>query len=582
MAIQASIHERYPEVAEEGYFCMQQTPMIYTNLSSPICLHLSLKLGLPSSSIISIQSSTKFGENRTLNVQHLITQIQSDVTAGRKPMMLLLSMGLGHIEDIPKLRSVCLQNNIWLHLEGEGLSLLLSSNPPKQFKDIPQADSLTITLPLWYNTGISTACTFFKEPVSPNLPTPPPLYHALSALPLWVFMQAVGQNFFRDTVNRATELVKVMASMLAQNKSIEIDQSESNSICVIFRYKPNTFDPDTPEGAEGETKVDQLDESLLNRVNQQLFIDLRELGSVVGIDTIIVDKKYCIRFQPLFTCNEVMRVEVENIEKFVHLLGLETTLIDTSVSYRPYFASLISKVEGLHNVQVENFVGIGAVRYFPSFLQSIQPLSKEVKSEIDVLNVTLATRLSQVKSSLFSEGKTANGDSCVCVGVDSKQVSKELIKEYVSLIKTTAESLDFSAKVAENISEDIRTRIKEAEEELRKENEDALYQEGLIRKLPLVGSLWGWWSPQPNIQIKGKAYDIGSGKLKSVEPKKINHEHSPSPPPSARSSTTPTSSPSSENITPPLATPTPVATIEQPQDTTDDEKNAAKKKIELN
>jgi hypothetical protein len=51
----------------------------------------------------------------------------------------------------------------------------------------------------------------------------------------------------------------------------------------------------------------------------------------------------------------------------------------------------------------------------PSFLRGNE-LSDEVRREIDKLNAQLASQLAQ-EDSLFSEGRTTDGDVCVLVGV---------------------------------------------------------------------------------------------------------------------------------------------------------------------
>lgn len=37
--------------------------------------------------------------------------------------------------------------------------------------------------------------------------------------------------------------------------------------------------------------------------------------------------------------------------------------------------------------------------------------------------------------------------------------------------------------------------IHEAEEELRKESEEALWEEGILRRVPIVGTFVSWFSP---------------------------------------------------------------------------------------
>jgi hypothetical protein len=45
--------------------------------------------------------------------------------------------------------------------------------------------------------------------------------------------------------------------------------------------------------------------------------------------------------------------------------------------------------------------------------------------------------------------------------------------------------------------------IEQAQEDLRKESDDALWQEGILRHVPIVGSIYNWISP---IQKVGTCY----------------------------------------------------------------------------
>jgi len=40
--------------------------------------------------------------------------------------------------------------------------------------------------------------------------------------------------------------------------------------------------------------------------------------------------------------------------------------------------------------------------------------------------------------------------------------------------------------------------------------------QGVLRQVPLVGSLINWWSPPPKDPIKGRTFNLTSGKLKKI------------------------------------------------------------------
>jgi len=41
----------------------------------------------------------------------------------------------------------------------------------------------------------------------------------------------------------------------------------------------------------------------------------------------------------------------------------------------------------------------------------------------------------------------------------------------------------------------VRKGIEQAQEDLRRETDDALWQEGILRHVPIVGSIYNWISP---------------------------------------------------------------------------------------
>jgi len=62
----------------------------------------------------------------------------------------------------------------------------------------------------------------------------------------------------------------------------------------------------------------------------------------------------------------------------------------------------------------------------------------------------------------------------------------------------------------------IKKGIREAEERLKEETEVQQLNQGLIRNLPIVGSIMGWLSPM-KVEPQGKAFDICSASLMDVE-----------------------------------------------------------------
>lgn len=55
--------------------------------------------------------------------------------------------------------------------------------------------------------------------------------------------------------------------------------------------------------------------------------------------------------------------------------------------------------------------------------------------------------------------------------------------------------------------------------DLQKESEEKLWQEGILRHVPVFGNIVNWWSPinKDNGGIKGRSLDLTAGVIESTE-----------------------------------------------------------------
>lgn len=54
--------------------------------------------------------------------------------------------------------------------------------------------------------------------------------------------------------------------------------------------------------------------------------------------------------------------------------------------------------------------------------------------------------------------------------------------------------------------------------ELQRESDEQLWQEGILRSVPVVGSIVNWWSPHnKGSGIKGRSLDLTAGIVASTE-----------------------------------------------------------------
>uniref|UniRef100_A0A8C7BT06 Uncharacterized protein n=1 Tax=Neovison vison TaxID=452646 RepID=A0A8C7BT06_NEOVI len=66
------------------------------------------------------------------------------------------------------------------------------------------------------------------------------------------------------------------------------------------------------------------------------------------------------------------------------------------------------------------------------------------------------------------------------------------------------------------MTEVVRKGIQEAQVQLQKANEERLLEEGVLRQIPVVGSVLNWFSPVQASQ-KGRTFNLTAGSLESTE-----------------------------------------------------------------
>jgi len=108
----------------------------------------------------------------------------------------------------------------------------------------------------------------------------------------------------------------------------------------------------------------------------------------------------------------------------------------------------------------------------------------------------------------------ADGRICIRFGMVSMGTD---VEELLKLVIKSGLELDEQLAQLQNMSELIKKGIEQAQGELQKENDEAIWQEGILRHVPVVGSFYNWLSPAQKPQIKGRCLSLREGKLESTE-----------------------------------------------------------------
>ncbi len=245
-------------VKNQGLFKLSHHPVILAAKNA----HYSIKravnvLGLGQDNLIEIDTNP----DGSLKVDDLKYQIFRLKNQGIKPFCLVSTAGTtveGSYDHLPDVSTVCLENDMWLHVDGAyGGSVLLSEKYKSLLEGIHLADSfswdfhkmLGINLPCAFlflkNRGLLRGTLssgndsyLFHEDDEQSLDLGPKSIQCgrkNDILKLWVTWLALGKSGFEERVNKLFQTASQFADLVKKEKKL-ILLHEPTSINVCFRY----------------------------------------------------------------------------------------------------------------------------------------------------------------------------------------------------------------------------------------------------------------------------------------------------------------------------------------------------------
>uniref|UniRef100_A0AAQ5ZP53 Pyridoxal-dependent decarboxylase domain-containing protein 1 n=1 Tax=Amphiprion ocellaris TaxID=80972 RepID=A0AAQ5ZP53_AMPOC len=479
------INARYQEYASEGYTVLSsKQPIIYQSASCRpgLAQHLCTQLGLPLSSLCTVPCNTVFGSQHQMDVALLEKLIKEDKEAGKLPLLLIANAGTpgaGHTDKLGRLRDLCDQYSLWLHVEGVNLATLALGEVTSAIMAATRSDSMTLTPGQWLGLPAVTAVTLYRHE-DPALSlaaglTPSQPVDKLRALPLWLSLQHLGHSGVVQKFRHATSLVT------SREGSVE-------GFCA------------------GEKEV-------LDAFNRWLGEQLAQLVPTSGVDVVELEEEgTCVRFSPLVTA-AVLGTQQEDVEDLVVKLMEVVPVMDSTLCLIQDFREQTHRHSpSLRYIEEHSWPGLGAVRYEPQ-ADGMDEIRR--KQELEKINTELLKKLQELDTDIiFSSGSEfGREEDCIFVGMVTEDVD---VCELVDTIAALGRDIVESGRLLENMTEVVRKGILEAELQLQKANEEKLIEEGMLRQLPLVGSVLNWFSPVQS-SIKGRTFNLAAGSLDSTE-----------------------------------------------------------------
>ncbi|XP_019747592.1 pyridoxal-dependent decarboxylase domain-containing protein 1 isoform X1 [Hippocampus comes] len=530
------INACYDDYASEGYAVLSsKQPVIYQSASSRPGLgqHLCNQLGLPLSSLCTVPCNTLFGSQHQMDIALLDKLIKEDVESGKFPLLLIANAGThlaGHTDKLGRLRDLCDQYKMWLHVEGINLATLVLGEASSAVMAATRSDSMTLTPGPWLGLPAVTAVTLYRHEdpalsLAAGLTSSQPV-EKLRALPLWLSLQYLGHSGIIQKIRHATMLSQQLLQNLKSVSSIKtsdvlameitlIDaltmvEDELHSPVVLLKYSQEIT------AASSSGSVDAYcagEKEVLDAINRWLGKQLAQMVPASGVDVVeLEDEGTCVRFSPLLTAAD-LGTQPEDVDNLVKkLLELVPLMTSTMSSRQDFKEETHQRSPYLRYVEELSWPGLGAVRYEPQ-VEGIDDIRRT--KEIKKINAELLKQLQELDTDIiFSTGpEFAKEEDCIFISMVADDID---VSELMETILTLGRDIEENGRLLENMTEVVRKGIREAELELLKANDEKLMEEGMLRQLPLVGSVLNWFSPVQT-SIKGRTFSLAAGSLDSTE-----------------------------------------------------------------
>ncbi|KAF6201301.1 hypothetical protein GE061_005749, partial [Apolygus lucorum] len=522
--IRAFLHIKFNRYRDQGFDAFKNTlPVIYTSVVAPagIVQYICKQLGLPLACINGIPCSTLFGSQK-MDLAALEREIELDKAKNKIPLIVLADAGtpiFGHVDNISRLREICSTNGMWLHLRGHSLASLAITKTTENMSRF--LESITLPLGIWLGTpGLPTA-TVYSETLVPYLMDNPG--RKLISLPIWTTFQCLGPEEIKKRFCNAFESCHTLWKRIEKYPSIRLlSQSPGGEGCIMTVSELTARPIDTSvlfEVAASTVVFQFVPENVEGRVPPYYDKLNSWLGQMLQRDCPLVNITLCevengeivLRYCPLEP--QPGSHEPPDFDVFVACLEQQIDILSATVRHKVEFQKLVETSPCLRTVEIDGWAGLGGVRYQPVAFKDDQ-LTDHVKEQLNNLNVNLVERL-RTTDAAFSLGEGGDGLACVRFGMVTGDTD---VGELLSLVETAGHEEEESGKVLDTMAEVVKRGIEAATIELQRESDEQLWQEGILRSVPVVGSFVNWLSPHAKSPgIKGRSLDLTAGIVASTE-----------------------------------------------------------------
>uniref|UniRef100_A0A9J7XF79 Pyridoxal-dependent decarboxylase domain-containing protein 1 n=2 Tax=Cyprinus carpio TaxID=7962 RepID=A0A9J7XF79_CYPCA len=510
-----AINTHYEDYATEGFTLLSSKhPVIYQSAACRPGLgqHLCSQLGLPLSSLCIVPCNTMFGSLHQMDVALLDKLIRDDRESGKLPLLLIANAGTpgaGHTDKLSRLKELCVQYNMWLHVEGVNLATLVLGQVSSTVTAATKCDSITLTPGPWLGLPAVPAVTLYRHEdpalsLAAGLTSSQPV-EKLRALPLWLSLQYLGHDGILQRIKHASQLSQQLLEHLKTLASIKTSTPSPPSV-----FSQDNSAPSSGGSVEGYLAGER---DILDALNRWLGEQLAQQVPLSGVDVVeLEDEGTCVRFSPLMTA-AALGTQENDVAALVEKLGEMIPVLSCTLRFRQDFKDEVLQQASLSYIEDQSWPGLGGVRY-EARTTDLDEDKRQYR--VERINSDLLKKLMELDTDLyFSDGpEFCEEKNCIFIGMATEDLD---VAELVETIVSIGRDIEESGKLFENMTEVVRRGIQEAEQQLQKANEEKLMEEGVLRQIPLVGSVLNWFSPV-QASVKGRTFNLAEGCLDSTEP----------------------------------------------------------------
>jgi glutamate/tyrosine decarboxylase-like PLP-dependent enzyme len=276
--------------------------VIYTSNQGHSCIQKAVELlGFGSQYLRKIPIDRDF----RMEMNALKAAIAQDRAAGLNPVCIAASAGTvntGAIDPLNELADLCASEGLWFHVDGAyGGFGILAPEVSSLYKAIERADSLAVDPHKWLYMPLECGCVLVRDQqamrdtfslVPPYLrdDTVLPWFsefgvqqsRGFRALKLWMTLQQVGENGYRELVSRDIQLARTLQQRIRARDDFQLVAAGPLSV-TCFRYVP----PDEIWAAD----IAALNRALLDIVQREgrVFLTSTDLNGVFALRACIVN-----------------------------------------------------------------------------------------------------------------------------------------------------------------------------------------------------------------------------------------------------------------------------------------------------